>query len=363
MKILIAGGGTGGHLFPGIAVAEEIIKRDAKNRVLFVGTERGIEKRVLPGLGYELALIDVAGIKGKGWRDKFTALSKLPGSFRQSRNIIRAFAPDLVLGVGGYASGPAVLMAHMMGIKTAIAEQNAVPGITNRILSRFVDRIFLTFPDMEGHFPKKTCLYTGNPIRAAFLSHLAKPAEAKPGFTLLIFGGSQGAHAINRAALLSLERLAEIRDTLHIIHQTGEGDFEEVSNAYREKGFDAEVHAFIMDMPRVYDRADLLVCRAGATSIAELTASGRASILIPYPHAANDHQTKNAEVLLRAGAAELVPERELTGTKLADTILELQSHPDRIRAIEIRAQELAKVEAAHQIVDHCISLIAKTRRA
>ncbi|MBN1548632.1 MAG: undecaprenyldiphospho-muramoylpentapeptide beta-N-acetylglucosaminyltransferase, partial [Syntrophaceae bacterium] len=317
MNIIIAGGGTGGHLFPGIAVAEEILKRDRNNRVLFVGTERGIEKRVLPGLGYDLALIDVAGIKGKGLAGTLAAMAKLPRSFLQSVGIIRSFRPDLVLGVGGYASGPAVLIAHLMGVKTAVAEQNAFPGITNRILSRFVDRIFLTFPDTEDRFPKKKSLYTGNPIRAAFLSELAAPPKKEQKFTLLIFGGSQGAHAINRAALAALDRLVEIKNNLHIIHQTGTADFEEVSSTYRGRGFDAEVHTFIMDMPRVYGRANLLVCRAGATSIAELTASGRAAILIPYPYAANDHQTKNAEVLVRAGAAEMILERDLTGERLA----------------------------------------------
>ncbi len=361
MKIIIAGGGTGGHLFPGIAIAEEILTRDGNNRVLFVGTERGIEKRVLPGLGYDLALIDVAGIKGKGPIGMFSALAKLPRSFMQSVQIIRSFQPDLVLGVGGYASGPAVLTAHLMGIKTAIAEQNAYPGVTNRILARFVNRIFLTFPDTEKRFPQRKTLHTGNPIRAAFLSPPDKPMKAEHKFKLLVFGGSQGARAINQAVLAALDKLEEIRQGLHIIHQTGAQELEWINDAYKSKGFDAEVHTFIMDMPSVYTQADLLVCRAGATSIAEMTASGRAAILIPYPYAANDHQTKNAEVLVRAGAAIMLPERVLTGEKLADAILSLHRDPTRISRMETCARRLARPHAASEIVNECALMIDKKR--
>jgi UDP-N-acetylglucosamine--N-acetylmuramyl-(pentapeptide) pyrophosphoryl-undecaprenol N-acetylglucosamine transferase len=361
MKIIIAGGGTGGHLFPGIAIAEEVKKRNRDNQVLFVGTDRGIEKRVLPGLGYDLATIDVAGIKGKGLIDKIGAITKLPRSFMQSGRIIRSFGPDLVLGVGGYASGPVVLIAHLLGLKTAIAEQNAFPGITNRILGHFVDEVFVTFPESANRFPRGKTLYTGNPIRAAFMSEPASPAEPDRKFNLLIFGGSQGARAINQAALAALDKLEEIREALHIIHQTGAQELEAVSNAYRNRGFDAEVHTFIMDMPKVYGKANLLVCRAGATSIAEMTASGRASVLIPYPFAANDHQTKNAEVLVRAGAAEMLPEAELTGEKLAETILALYRDPVRIGRMEERSRQLARREAAAQIVDECVSLIDKKR--
>lgn len=361
MKIIIAGGGTGGHLFPGIAVAEEILKRDGNNRVLFVGTERGIEKRVLPDLGYDLALIDVAGIKGKGVMGTLHAMAKLPRSFLQSVRIIRSFQPDLVLGVGGYASGPAVLTAHLLGVKTAIAEQNAYPGVTNRILGHFVNRIFLTFPDTENRFPKRKSLHTGNAIRAAFMSMSATPAETGHKFNLLVFGGSQGAKAINQAVLASLDKLEQIKDNLHIIHQTGVQEVEAVSNIYQNRGFDAEVHAFIMDMPRVYRQANLLVCRAGATSIAEMTASGRASILIPYPYAANDHQTKNAEVLVRAGAAEMIPEAVLTGEKLAESILSLSQDPDRICRMETSSRKLARPQAAAEIVNECALMIAKKR--
>ena len=363
MKIIIAGGGTGGHLFPGIAIAEEILIRDGNSRILFAGTERGIEKRVLPGLGYDLALIDVAGIKGKGTIGMFSALAKLPRSIMQSVQIIRSFRPELVLGVGGYASGPVVLTAHLMGIKTAIAEQNAYPGVTNRILARFVDRIFLTFPDTKKRFPQRKILHTGNPIRTAFISAPDKPLGTEHKFKLLVFGGSQGARAINQAVLAALNKLEEIRQELHIIHQTGAQELEWVDAVYKNKEFDAEVHPFIMDMPSVYARADLLVCRAGATSIAEMTASGRASILIPYPYAADDHQTKNAEVLVRAGAAIMLPERGLSGEKLADAILSLYRDPTRISRMEACARRLARPHAVSEIVNECALMIDKKRRS
>ncbi|MDX9745077.1 MAG: undecaprenyldiphospho-muramoylpentapeptide beta-N-acetylglucosaminyltransferase [Syntrophales bacterium] len=361
MNIIIAGGGTGGHLFPGIAIAEEIMARDGNNRVLFVGTERGIEKRVLPGLGYDLATIDVAGIKGTGLSNTLKVMSKLPRSFVQSLGIIRSFKPDLVLGVGGYASGPSVLTAHLLGLKTAIAEQNAYPGITNRILSRCVDRIFLTFPDGEGRFPKKKSLHTGNPIRAAFTSATINATRDDRKFNLLVFGGSQGAQAINQAVLASLDKLEPIRETLRIIHQTGVHEVEAVTKIYKERGYDADIHPFIMDMPKVYGQANLLVCRAGATSIAEMTASGRAAILIPYPYATNDHQTKNAEVLVQAGAAVLLPETRLSGETLGETILSLYRNPDSISRMEVRANQLAKRNAAAEIVDVCVSLVDKKK--
>jgi UDP-N-acetylglucosamine--N-acetylmuramyl-(pentapeptide) pyrophosphoryl-undecaprenol N-acetylglucosamine transferase len=360
MKMIIAGGGTGGHLFPGIAVAEEWLKRDKENTVLFVGTERGIEKRVLPGLGFDLATIDVGGIKGKTMMNRIRAVAKLPRSFLQSDKIIRSFRPHMVLGVGGYASGPVVLMAHLRGFKTAVAEQNAFPGITNRILGRVVNKVFVTFADGSAHyFPQKKVCSTGNPIRAAFLSAIDESMEKQEKFTILVFGGSQGATAINRAVLASLDRLAGIKEHLHIIHQTGHNGEQEIREAYNRKQFDAEVHPFIMDMPQFYRKADLLICRAGATSIAEITASGRASILIPYPHAADDHQTSNGEVLARAGASIMIPEAQLTEESLASVILDLYENRGKIRIMEEKSRRLARVDAAAKIVDECLALTGK----
>lgn len=362
MRMIIAGGGTGGHLFPGIAIAEEWLKRDMENTVLFVGTERGIEKRVLSGLGFDLAIIDVGGIKGKSMPGKVRAMVKLPRSFLQSDKIIRSFQPHIVLGVGGYASGPVVLMARLRGLKTAIAEQNAFPGVTNRILGHVVDKVFVTFADRATrYFPQQKICCTGNPIRAAFLSGMGEATEKREKFTILVFGGSQGAAAINRVVLASLSRLAGIKEDLYIIHQTGQRAEKEIREAYRQEQFAAEVHPFIMDMPGFYKKADLLICRAGATSIAEITASGRASVLVPYPYATDDHQTGNARVLARAGASILIPEAQLTEESLANVILDLYGNREKIRIMEEKSRLLARVDAAARVIDECLALTGKAR--
>ncbi|MEW6334676.1 MAG: undecaprenyldiphospho-muramoylpentapeptide beta-N-acetylglucosaminyltransferase [Thermodesulfobacteriota bacterium] len=363
LGMVIAGGGTGGHLFPGIAIAEEFLARDPAHRILFIGTERGLEKTVLEGMGLPLRTIRIRGIKGRGPLQILAALAMIPGAFLAAFRILREFRPDLVVGVGGYASGPAVLTARLMGTKTAIAEQNAFPGLTNRLLGRVADRIFLTFPASQRWFSEGRTEVTGNPIRAAFFA--GKPPEEKedPRFTLLIFGGSQGARAINRAAAEALSGLAHLKDRLRFIHQTGNADLERVAAAYREGGFAADVSPFIRDMAAAYRKADLLVCRAGATSIAEITAGGKASILIPFPFAVNDHQRHNAEVLSRAGAAEVIAERDLNGPVLAGAIERLVGHPDRIGKMEAAAAALGRRQAARDIVDICLALAGQQEPA
>ena len=355
--MIIAGGGTGGHLFPGIAIAEEFLRRDRDDRILFVGTDRGIEKRILGDLGYSLQTIDVAGVKGRGWKKSLAALFRIPGSLIQSFRIIRRFSPDLVVGVGGYASGPAVLTACLMGVPTAIAEQNALPGLTNRILGKVVDRIFVSFAQTGRWFHAGKVVVSGNPIRQAFFSEQNAPERQGRPFTLLIFGGSQGAHAVNRAVTEALDDLAPVRDDLYIIHQTGSQDRDEVARTYRAKGVTAEVLPFITDMAAAYRKADLLICRAGATSIAEITAAGKTAILIPFPFAVEDHQTGNAEVLVQAGAAEMIPERELTGARLAASVKRYYDHPELLRDMEARSAGLGNVRAAADIVDGCLMLV------
>ncbi|HUH66191.1 MAG TPA: undecaprenyldiphospho-muramoylpentapeptide beta-N-acetylglucosaminyltransferase [Syntrophales bacterium] len=357
MKVIIAGGGTGGHLFPGIAIAEEFLKRDRASDILFVGTKKGVEARVLPDLGFDLRTLDVEGIKGKGFVKIAGAIMKIPGSLIESCRLIRSFSPDIVIGVGGYASGPAVLAAHFMCIRTAIAEQNALPGITNRILGRFVDRIFLTFPDTGKWFPEKKTVHSGNPVRAAFFTATGKSEKKGGRFALLIFGGSQGARGINAAAVDALPFLAKIKDRLKIVHQTGSAGLDSISAAYRSHGMDAEVLPFIMDMAAAFGAADLLVCRAGATSIAEITASGKASILIPFPQAVDDHQTKNAEALVKAGAAFMIKEKDLNGRIFAEMIERFFSHPEKIREMEARSKNLGNMHAAAYIVDTCLELL------
>ena len=355
--MIIAGGGTGGHLFPGIALAEEFLKRDGNNRVLFIGTKKGLEAKILGELGFALQTVEVKGIKGRGPIRSAEALLGIPKSLIQSFRIIRQFSPDLVIGVGGYASGPAVIAAHWMGIKTALAEQNALPGLTNRILGRFVDRVFLSFSETRKWFRQEKTSVTGNPIRTRFFSDKKSLPRRQDFFTLLVFGGSQGAHAINQNMMAALEHLKPMQGRLKIIHQTGARDLEEVRKAYRAAGMIAEALPFIMDMASAYQSADLLICRAGATSIAEITASGKAAILIPFPHAVEDHQTKNAEVLVRAGAAEMIPERELSGQRLAHAVRRYAEDPELIRRMEERSAGLGHICAAPDIIDACMTLV------
>jgi UDP-N-acetylglucosamine--N-acetylmuramyl-(pentapeptide) pyrophosphoryl-undecaprenol N-acetylglucosamine transferase len=361
--MVIAGGGTGGHLFPGIAVAEEFLRRDPGNRILFIGTERGLEKRILGSMGFPLRTIPAEGIKGRGPARAAGALGKIPAGLFASFRILREFDPAIVLGVGGYASGPAVLAARLMGTATAIAEQNAFPGLTNRILGRFADRIFLSFAASRRWFPEHRTQVTGNPIRAAFLAGKTPAGKSGPRFTVLIFGGSQGAHAINRFVGEALAGLGHMKDRLRFIHQAGEKDREQVETAYREGGFAAEVVPFIVDMAAAERAADLLICRAGATSIAEITAGGKAAILIPFPFAVNDHQTKNAEILVRAGAAEMIAEKDLSGELLAAAIVRLSHDPDAVRNMEAAAATLGNPRAAEEIVDACLALAEERRPA
>ncbi len=356
MKIIIAGGGTGGHLFPGVAVAEEFLKRDRRNSVLFIGTKRGLEGKILRDMGFRLQTIDVEGIKGKGLVKSIGASFKIPRSIAQSFMIIHEFCPDMVVGVGGYASGPVVITAHFMGIKTVIAEQNTFPGVTNRILGRFADRVFLTFSETRRWFSEKKVAVAGNPIRKGFSKGEKRSEKTGDRFTLFIFGGSQGAHSINRVVVDSIKYLKGIKDKLKIIHQTGDSDLEWITEVYMDCGMDAEVFPFISDMASAYRSADLVICRAGATTIAEITAIGKAAILIPFPFAVNDHQAGNARVLTAAGAAEMILERDLSGRLLAEVTQRLYNSPDTIRKMEEKAVGLGNIRAAEEIVDECMAL-------
>ncbi|MBW2632382.1 MAG: undecaprenyldiphospho-muramoylpentapeptide beta-N-acetylglucosaminyltransferase, partial [Deltaproteobacteria bacterium] len=351
------GGGTGGHLFPAVAVAEEVLGRNPENAVLFIGTERGLEGKILRGMGFQLKTIEMEGIRGRGVINIIRTLFKVPRSMVQSRSIIRDFHPDIVLGVGGYASGPAVMAAYFMGIRTAIAEQNVLPGFTNRILGKFVDKSFISFPETKEWFPEKRVVITGNPVRTGFLNYSKKIHKSDDKFTLLIFGGSQGASSINMAAVEALNYLEGIKDRLKIIHQTGTRDLDKVSKAYNDRNIDAEVYPFINDMVSAYRSADLLICRSGATSIAEITASGKAALFIPYPFAAGNHQALNARALVDKGAAEMISERSLNGERLAEVIERLYRAPERIREMKKKSAILGNKRAAADITDECLDLI------
>ncbi|MFZ2949210.1 MAG: undecaprenyldiphospho-muramoylpentapeptide beta-N-acetylglucosaminyltransferase [Desulfuromonadaceae bacterium] len=361
MKLIIAGGGTGGHLFPGIAVAEEFLARDPTNRVLFVGTERGIEARAVPAAGYPLELISAAGIRGKGTLSQIKGSAMMVYGYAQSRKILKRFRPDFVLGVGGYASLPMVLAARGMGIPRFIHEQNAIPGLTNRLLARFASTVFITLDESARYFPAATTMLTGNPLRRQILNMVEKQnlpfdkggceAELAGGFRLFIFGGSQGAHAINAAMIGALSSLKESRVRLAITHQTGEREHADVAAAYRAAGVEALVTPFISDMAAEYAKADLIICRAGATTIAEVTACGKACLFIPFPHAVDDHQRRNAEALLKKDACFMMLERELSGESLARTIVTLAKDPDLVLRTGDAAHSLAKLDAARIIVD------------
>jgi len=363
MRLLVAGGGTGGHLFPGLALGEEVKTRHPRNDVLFVGSARGIEAREVPKAGYPLAIIDVGPLKRMGLAGLVRGLSRLPHALWQSVRILRKFDPDVVVGVGGYSSGPVVLAARMLGIPTAVQEQNALPGITNRILGKLVDAVFIAFPEALARFPARKTHLLGNPIRRAFLdNYLHSKAQAER-LSLFVTGGSQGAHALNLRVAEALEILApSIGTRLRVQHQTGVKDQPGIAARYdrlRAQGLEAEAVAFIDDMPRAYGGADLLICRAGATTIAELTVCKKPALLVPFPFAADDHQTINAHSLVDAGAALLLPEKELTGEKLAEQIRALEADRSRLGRMSRASGNLGRPEAAREIADVCVSLCSK----
>ncbi|RNC72658.1 MAG: undecaprenyldiphospho-muramoylpentapeptide beta-N-acetylglucosaminyltransferase [Desulfuromonadales bacterium] len=354
MRLLIAGGGTGGHLFPGIAVAEEFLARQKGNEVLFVGTWKGIEARVLPKLGYSLECITASGIRGKGSLARAKGMAMLLYGYAQSRKILKEFQPDMVLGVGGYASAPALLAARGMQIPRFIHEQNAIPGFTNKMLATVADQVFISLEESRKFFPEERTLLTGNPLRRQILDQVAAPEgndRQDDAFHLLVFGGSAGAHRINLTMAEALPYLDEVKGRMTITHQTGENDLEDVTAAYEEHGFQADAVPFIDSMADAYRWADLIVCRAGATTIAEVTACGKPCIFIPYPHAVDDHQRRNAEALLKCAAGFMIIEKELSGELLARTIRELMDDTARLRAAGEAAKGLARLDAAQVIVD------------
>ncbi len=356
MRCVIAGGGTGGHLFPGMAVAEAFMEKETGNEVLFIGTRRGIEARVLADGRFPLKMIHAMPIQGRSIMGKLRALWALPKSIGEAMTVLKEFQPQMVLGVGGYASGPGVLAAALLGMKRAIHEQNVIPGMTNRILKRFSQRIFISFEETKRYFPEGKTVLTGNPIRKEIIrSALFREREDR--FTVLIFGGSAGAHRINAAMIEALGSLQEMKSSLRFIHQTGKEDRAPVSRAYEERGFEAEVAPFIGEMARCYQRADLVICRSGASTVAELAVCGKASILIPYPYAAHQHQLINARKLVDRGAARMILDESLEGPMLSEMIRHLYHHPEERERMEEAIRKIGRPKAAEEIVDHCYELV------
>jgi UDP-N-acetylglucosamine--N-acetylmuramyl-(pentapeptide) pyrophosphoryl-undecaprenol N-acetylglucosamine transferase len=365
--VIIAGGGTGGHVYPGIAIAQELRRRDAAVQIVFFGTARGLETRIVPAEGFPLELIEVKALKRVGWRARLAALLLLPRTFLAVARMLRHYRPDLVLGVGGYASGPVVLVAALLGIPTLIAEQNAWPGFTNRVLARFVDAAAVSFAEAQRFFGPRARI-TGNPVRHEFfaLPELREREAGEP-YHLLITGGSQGAQAINEAVVgaLPLLRAADCRITFtHQIGQTGKGPAEaeeRMVKAYAESGYVAVVRPFLDRMVDEFREADLVICRAGATTVAELAAAGRPAILIPYPYAADDHQRHNAAAVERGGAGRLILQAELTPERLAEELIELLGNPHRLLEMGKASRRLGHPDAAAAVVDLGLGLVKTSR--
>jgi len=360
MRVIIAGGGTGGHVIPALAIAREL-RDQHKADVKFVGTARGIETRLVPAAGFDLELVQVGQLNRVGLETRIKTVIDLPRAVLQSVKLIQRFRPDVMIGVGGYASGPAMLAGAIVNVPLVAFEPNLIPGFANRVMAPLAKAAAVQFEATCRYF--RNCHVTGVPVRSEFFRVAPRPANAPP--TLLVFGGSQGAHAINVAVLNALPKLAALLPEIHILHQTGEKDFAEAQAAYAKANISAEVSPFIDDMPGAFARADLLVCRSGASTVAEVAAAGRAAIFIPLPTAADDHQRHNAEALANANAARLLPQAELTSERLAQEVAALLSnrsllsqmsqaghslsHPDAVAEIARLAMRAAGVPDEHAV--------------
>lgn len=361
LRVVIAGGGTGGHLYPGVAVARELVSRHPQARVVFAGTARGVETRVVPHEGFELEVIRSAGLKGTSPWALVRGLAVLPLSAADAWRVLARHSPHLVVGVGGYSSGPLVLIAALRRIPTLVLEQNAVPGLTNRLLSHVVRAAAVAYEATLPYFRGKGFV-SGNPVRPEFFAvgAAARPPvspERTAAAKVLILGGSQGAHAINAAMVEAAPELAAPPQRLSVTHQTGERDLEMVREAYRRVGLEARVVPFLYSVDQEMSEADLVVCRAGATTLAELAAAGRAAILVPFPAATDDHQRKNAEVLVAAGAAAMIEQARLSGPELARCLLDLAADDARRASMAGAARRLAQPDAARVIVDRALQLV------
>jgi UDP-N-acetylglucosamine--N-acetylmuramyl-(pentapeptide) pyrophosphoryl-undecaprenol N-acetylglucosamine transferase len=347
MRAILAGGGTGGHVIPAIAIAQELQKLYS-SEVLFIGTGRGIENRLVPQAGFQLRLIEVGALNKVSWTTRIKTMVGLPLAVWDARRIVSEFGPDIVIGVGGYASGPAMLAAVLRKTPTLAFEPNVVPGFANRVIAGMVSGAAVHFAETADYF--RHAEVTGVPVRQAFFEIGTRPPEvANP--TLLVFGGSQGAGAINQVMVQCVTALLARVPGIYIIHQTGERDYNQTQAAYQRAGATAEVHRFISDMPAFFARADLVLCRSGASTVAEVTAAGKPAVFIPFPRAADDHQRVNAQALERAGAAVVLEETKLDEVWLVDTIAALLQDPGRLKRMSEAAKSLAHPNAARDIAE------------
>jgi UDP-N-acetylglucosamine--N-acetylmuramyl-(pentapeptide) pyrophosphoryl-undecaprenol N-acetylglucosamine transferase len=348
---MVAGGGTGGHVLAGIAVADAWKVKYPGARIEFVGAYGGIEEKLVPRAGYPLRLVALGSLKGVSWGKRIRTFCQLPFALGKSALLLFRARPRAVVGVGGYASGPLVLMARvtgwLWGCHTAILEQNAVPGFTNRVLARFVHQVLSAFPGIDGHFPRGKVRVTGNPVREVMKP--MKPATRNP-FTLFIFGGSQGAQGINTLVLDAVAHLEDLKPRLRFIHQTGERDYDRVVEGHRKAGTQARVEKFIYEMPAAYEAASLLVCRAGSSTLAEVAAVGRAAVLVPFPYASDNHQEKNARIFEEMHAARVLVQFQSKGEDLARIIRELIENPTKLDEMERAVRSFYRPNAALDVV-------------
>jgi len=366
MRVLIAAGGTGGHLFPGLAIAQEWQRRRSVD-VIFAGTAKGLESKLLPTIGYRLVLMRVEGWIGRG-KKTFGAMLQLPRSLWEAWRLLRELRPDMVIGTGGYASGPLLFMAALSRYPSVVVEPNVLPGLTNRLLAPLVDIVISAFERSNRYLWARRVMVLGNPIRREVVQAAERPATAATGLpgagapkTVLVLGGSQGAHAINQLVVEALDELGPLRDTVWFIHQTGQADAAWVRQAYDHRGVGGRVEPFIHAMGEVYGQADLVISRAGATTIAELTACGKPAVLIPLPQAAHQHQHENARLLESTGAAVVCEQAELTGRRLAALLSELFGDPARLQAMAAASRRLGRPDAAVTIVEACEELLGINR--
>lgn len=355
MNIVIAGGGTGGHIFPGVSTALAFQRKVPENSVVFIGTDRGIESRVVPGAGFRLEKIRIFGFKGKGLIKKMVSLMSVPYAFIQAYLLLKRLNPAVVLGLGGYIAFPVILASVLMKRPCGIHEQNSFPGLANRLLGRIADRVFITFEDSGKFFPAGKTVLTGLPVRQTE-TPTSYPGVPGDRFCVFVIGGSQGARQINTAVLESLDFLEDIKHDLFFIHQTGDADVERVARTCIEKGWDNAVHGFIDDVFSCFKVCDLVVSRAGASTLAETALWEKPSVLIPYPFAANNHQFLNARAFADKGASEIIPSKQLSGQYLAGCIRGLMTEKQRLKQMASAAAGLAMPSAAETIVNECYKL-------
>lgn len=359
MNIIITGGGTGGHLFPGIALAQGFLKKDPENNIIFIGSKKGIESRILPELKFNLKTIPIKGFAGKGISKKIGSIFLVPLALIQAGYYMKEFHADIVVGLGGYISFPAVMAGWIMRIPTAIHEQNSIPGLSNRILGRFVNRVFISYKESNQFFETQKTIFSGIPIRHQPFSR-ETGVKGDELFCIFVCGGSQGSRQINQAVIAMLPYLVEMKNKIRFIHQSGLSDCAMLKEYYKKYGFNSQVFPFIEDMFSCYSQAHLVISRAGATTLAELALYAKASILIPYPFAAHNHQEKNAQAFVDRGAAYMIHSQDANGRNLSSLVKELENQREKLYLMETQSRKLSRPEAAEIIVDGCYQLIAQT---